>query len=330
MAVSSEVIRVFRPPSRVFNATLPVNPSVTTTSAASVSRSRPSTLPMNRAPSNWASVSRPWAFLTNGLPFPGSSPMDSRAIRGSSTPRRSRANTAPIRPNCTNHSGLHSELAPASSSTVGVVPGAGRSVAIAGRATPRIRPIRRRALAIAAPVLPALTIAEATPSRTASAARIREESFIRRTLEPGSASMAITSEAAITSRSPMSPNSPGRPTRTTGRPRSSAARRAPATISSGARSPPMASTATGSTLRPCSVDANRDHHAAIQLSRRRRSAARRTIRNYHRRGGDASPCRSGRTDSGRDDAASMPRPDDYGPSLWRSSSSGWPSVAPRR
>ena len=44
----------------------------------------------------------------------------------------------------------------------------------------------------------------------------------------------------------MSPISSGRPTSTTGIPSSSAARRAPATISAGARSPPMASTATGS------------------------------------------------------------------------------------
>ena len=62
---------------------------------------------------------------------------------------------------------MHSALAPASSSTVGVVPGTGIGVAIAGRATPRMRPIRNRALAMVAPVLPALTMADggAVPDR---------------------------------------------------------------------------------------------------------------------------------------------------------------------
>jgi hypothetical protein len=62
--------------------------------------------------------------------------------------------------------------------------------------------MRRSAEAIVAPVLPAETMAEALPSRTASAARTSDESFIFRTLEPGSALMPITSEAEITSRSP--------------------------------------------------------------------------------------------------------------------------------
>ncbi len=39
---------VFTPPSRVFRTTLPVKPSVTTTSTRSVMTSRPSTLPMKR------------------------------------------------------------------------------------------------------------------------------------------------------------------------------------------------------------------------------------------------------------------------------------------
>ena len=76
-------------------------------------------------------------------------------------------------------------------------PGTGIGVAIAGRATPLMRPMRSRALAIVAPVLPALTIAEARPSRTASAARTSDESFMVRTLLAGSASMAMTSEASM-------------------------------------------------------------------------------------------------------------------------------------
>ena len=106
--------------------------------------------------------------------------------------------------------------------------------------------MRSKALAIAAPVLPALTMAEARPSRTASAALTRLESFFVRTLWAGSSCIAMTSAAASTSRPPVSPREPSvGPTSTTGIPSSSAARLAPATISPGARSPPMASTATG-------------------------------------------------------------------------------------
>ncbi len=124
-------------------------------------------------------------------------------------------------------------------------PSSGMGVAMAGRATPLIRPIRNSALAMVAPVLPALTMARALPSRTASAARTSEESFLRRTDWPGSSSMAMTSEAGRTSSPPVSPIWSGGPTSTTGMPSSSTARRAPATISPGAWSPPMASTATG-------------------------------------------------------------------------------------
>ena len=86
----------------------------------------------------------------------------------------------------------------------------------------------------------------ALPSRTASAARTSVESFLRRTAWAGSSSMAMTSLAAISGRSPSrrAARSAG-PTSTIGTP-AAAAWRAPATISPGARSPPMASTAMGS------------------------------------------------------------------------------------
>jgi len=71
-------------------------------------------------------------------------------------------------------------FAPASMSTVGVPPGTGSGVAIAGRATPEMRPIRRSADAIVAPVLPAETIAEARPSLTASAARTSVRVLLRK------------------------------------------------------------------------------------------------------------------------------------------------------
>ncbi len=76
-----------------------------------------------------------------------------------------------------------------------VPPGTGMGVAIAGRATPGRRPIRSSALAIVAPVLPALTIALALPSRTASAARTSELSFLRRTPCAGSSCISMTSDA---------------------------------------------------------------------------------------------------------------------------------------
>src|SRR5262245_28349642 len=113
--------------------------------------------------------------------------------------------------------------------------------------------MRKSADAMVAPVLPADTMADALPSRTASAARTSDESFILRTLEPGSASIAITSDAGITSRPWSVPSSSGRPTSTTS-PTSAAARTAPSTFSSGALSPPIASTAMGRRLTGCLLD----------------------------------------------------------------------------
>ena len=150
----------------------------------------------------------------------------------------------PIWANCTSHSGCTSALAPASSSTVGVDPGTGIGVAIAGRFTPLMRPIRSSAEAIVAPVLPAEIIADALPSRTASAARTSVESFFVRTAAPGSSSIAISSLAGMSGMSASWTRSGG-PTSTTGMP-SSTAWRTPARISPGALSPPMASTAMGS------------------------------------------------------------------------------------
>src|ERR1700722_18460300 len=142
--------------------------------------------------------------------------------------------------------GVHSALAPASTSTAGVRPRRGSGVAMQGRTTPGSRPMRSNADAMVAPVLPADTMAEALPSRTSSATRTREESFFRRTPPAGSSSMPMTSVQGTNSRPKVSPTRSGGPTSTMPTPCSSEARRAPSTISPGARSPPMASTATGS------------------------------------------------------------------------------------
>jgi len=165
-------------------------------------------------------------------------------------PYRAAENTEPIVANCASHATSTSALAPASSKIVGVDPGTGIGVAIAGRFTPSMRPMRNSAEAIVAPVLPAEIIALAFPSRTASALRTRVESFFARTAPAGSSSMPITSLATSNSRSAMSARAPrsAGPTSITGIP-SAAACLAPATISPGALSPPMASTAIGFMMR---------------------------------------------------------------------------------
>ena len=71
-------------PSIVFRVTLPVKPSVTTTSTSSLMMSRPSTLPMKRTPA--PALSRPCVSLTSGVPLVSSSPIDSRPTRGSAMP----------------------------------------------------------------------------------------------------------------------------------------------------------------------------------------------------------------------------------------------------
>jgi hypothetical protein len=75
--------------------------------------------------------------------------------------------------------------------------------------------MRNRALAIVAPVLPALTMADAWPSRTASAARTRDESFLVRTARAGSSCISMTSEASRMGSPPVSPMTAGSPTSST-------------------------------------------------------------------------------------------------------------------
>ena len=161
------------------------------------------------------------ASLRKVSPLPGSSPIERRPTRGVATPNRRCAYTEPMTANCTSQSACTSALAPASRSTVGVPPGTGTGVAIAGRATPVMRPMRNNALAIVAPVLPAEIIALALPSRTASAARTNVESRLVRTLLAGSSSIAMTSLATISGRPPV-PSRPSGPTSTTGIPASAA------------------------------------------------------------------------------------------------------------
>jgi len=77
-----------------------------------------------------------------------------------------------------------------------------------------------------APVLPALTIADALASRTSSAARTSDESFLRRTPWAASSFMVMTSVQANRSRPIVSPTCSGGPTSRTAMSSSSRARAA--------------------------------------------------------------------------------------------------------
>ena len=246
-------------PSSVFSVTLPVKPSVMMTSALRRATSRPSTLPAKP----FTSANNSDARLRNASPLPGSSPFESNAIDGSATPRRTRAYARASSAHSTSHSGSGSTVAPPStSSCIRSSPNTGSGTAIAGRWTPLIRPNRKSAAAIVAPVLPAPTIAAARPSRTASAASTIDDRFLARTAAAGSSSMAITSGASRIS-TPAGGCPSGRcaastsagPTSRMPTAHASTAFSAPATISAGARSPPIASIAiTGGTVRSSLLD----------------------------------------------------------------------------
>ena len=77
--------------------------------------------------------------------------------------------------NCTSHSGAGRRSAPPSTSSCGCAPGTGSGTAIAGRATPLMRPMRSSAAAIVAPVLPALDhrVGRARRARASAAAHDR-------------------------------------------------------------------------------------------------------------------------------------------------------------
>src|SRR5829696_6710284 len=234
-------------PSAVLRTTLPVNPSVTSTSATPAPMSRPSTLPTKRTQRD--SLIRWCASLARSLPLPGSSPTLIRPTRAS--PSRSKyrcANTPPRIAKFSRSCGRHITVAPASSRRTGEL--RGRTVAMAGRRQPSRRPIRSNAAATVAPVLPAEKKAPASPSRTISAATA--------TLASGRALSADAASSPIPTGPPASRKERfcGAEAPTSGRtsslsptrkisscPNLSAAATAPVTTSRGALSPPRASTA---------------------------------------------------------------------------------------
>ena len=137
---------------------------------------------------------------------------------------------------------------------------------MAGRDTPRSRPTTKTAAAMAAPVDPADTMPSASPVATRRAATVTDASFLSRMAEAASSPISITWVAGTT---PMASPAPAAaswavirsrsPTSTVSMPFRAAAR-VPWTISPGARSPPIASTAiratcqaVGTTARPLYV-----------------------------------------------------------------------------
>ena len=161
-------------PSISFSATLPVKPSVTTTSVVAEGRSRPSTLPAKEMPLACFSMLVGLDHL--GRPLPASSPTVSRPTLGDSTPSTAVLKAAPRKANWTRCWARTSTLAPTSRKRTGL-PGTGSCTASAGRCTPLSRRRPKVAAAIVAPVEPWLTIAPELPSATSRAARTTEASF---------------------------------------------------------------------------------------------------------------------------------------------------------
>ena len=177
---------------------MPVKPSVTTTSTRSLITSRPSTLPMKCTSGPAApSVEQGVGLFHQGVALGGLLADGQDADAGVGVCRSARWPAPSPSGRTGRASGPCSRRWRRSRCrTVGVDPGTGMTVAMAGRETPGRRPIRNKALAMAAPVLPALTMAQARPSRTASAQRTSEESRFTRTARPGSSSIPMTSLVA--------------------------------------------------------------------------------------------------------------------------------------
>ena len=95
--------------------------------------------------------------------------------------------------NCCRFCGLESTLAPTSIRMVAVPCAVGKTAASAGRSTPGIAPKTILAVAMAAPVLPAVTKPAALPSRTMRSPTCMEESRLVRTACAAFSCMPMTS-----------------------------------------------------------------------------------------------------------------------------------------
>ncbi len=112
---------------------LPVNPSMTTTSAASSNTWVPSMLPTKFRPVPPSPASCSWTSTSSGVPLTASSPLESRATRGDAIPSTACVKAEPMWANWTRCSGRQVTLAPTSSSITGRPPGTGTGSASAGR-----------------------------------------------------------------------------------------------------------------------------------------------------------------------------------------------------
>src|SRR5881398_1265395 len=124
-----------------------------------------------------------------------SSPMLRRPMRGFATPYTSRAMMAPMAANWRSCSGVALVLAPRSS--MWVCPcAAGIAEMIAARSTPGRVPSTKCAIAVSAPVLPALTHAQAVPACTRSTATRIEDCFLWRVADQLGPQLGIRTQGA--------------------------------------------------------------------------------------------------------------------------------------
>src|SRR5712691_13276847 len=156
----------------------------------------------------------------------------------------------PISAYWTRCSGLASGLAPTSRRKQFFPPAVGMMEPIAGRSMPGMRCSPKRAAAITAPLFPALTKPLARPSSTIWMPRTIEDAFLLRTACAGCSSMAMTSGASSICAHFPAPDAASAlstlsltPTKITSTPSSRCACTPPATTRSGAKSPPIASSA---------------------------------------------------------------------------------------
>ena len=160
--------------------------------------------------------------------------------------------------NCSKNLGRQSTFAPTSSISTGLLATiVGSTAPIAGRSIPGSRPKRRRAAAIAAPEWPADTTASACFCLTKFIATLMEAFGLRLIPLKGSSCISIVPSDGTISNWPRlvfggraASICWGSPTSKTSTPNSSRARSAPATISAGAWSPPMASIAIRARVDP--------------------------------------------------------------------------------
>src|SRR3989442_667312 len=239
-------------------------------------------------------------------PFSGSSPTLMSPTLGSTTPCTRSMKRDAIRANCRMLCSSASIVAPASRRHAGFPREVGSIPQSAGRSMPRMRPSVMSAAAIVAPVFPAETTASASPVFTITVATPIDVSPRLRSAFAGCSSIATTSRAsrtAMPSRS-VAPSArrsaSSRPTSTrSAGPPFSRYNSAPRTISSGAWSPPIASTAIliplpGRLCGPLRLDLN-DLAAAERAAMRTRlmrwlgAPALRAWHERHRPEGEVAP-----------------------------------------